>query len=980
MSDLSKQVREVREKLELEKPIVESALRSSKATTDALIRGLQQEHKKEEVKFSRFTALNDRYLSVERYCSDAKRLIEFHDPTQDAEENRKRNAFAIDAHILRAYAEPWDEGKHLGFEFFSNERLVKATGNGPRVPAFVYGSFFNIRNRSSILEAGRSDISDMVAHFESNWVDTSRSSYASAQFLKDLEIAYAAEDRRKGSRNALARAFDKLMLFGGGMHLRQGFSLARLTQLLRACRFSSPEHAIRGALRDQGYSDDRIKAYSDLVRHLVNDPTQLKQARDILTDAYKRWRDINLHDAIKNLLPNPKTLRRGEINDLNAILEIHLHNTCLDHLGLDVRLNYVTLSNRLFNFLRHFDKKLLRVPLLHPRTAIMFDNSSMFEECSPAINQVLTNAVAYGTSIPSDRKITVGELDEFERTLSEPLTKIRNTFLHTAADSPEDRTRMINTARMMFSGSDELDQETQRVERALAAVEKTLESQVVQVAKIYNEDSGNLAQSAWNAYVKYAVGNENKKGVDIVWRQFRCGETLRTTCLPVGGSYRYLFALHNSSIQDALRSRAKKIASHAESDDVFSVLDIDDFLDLVGEVKDEEVDTPSELLKRKNRAFKLFMRAIFAASYKQWPLAHSLATQAHRSFVEAYIEVEENSPLRDLQARAAQVDQEILFLRHLCRRAMAEASEAGRPRLRWLKEAADDLHKSARYTLDVPREYSDHTTELSPMSLRQALASIGLQIEFAIVAKEVDDVGHFNKLPHSQSPTIAWGKLPAFKPDSIVSISDLYEACCKLEERVRSEFSAMKDRAEESSHSAQFWRYFLLRCFSMRFLLDACFDIGVFPEVPEFDAENNKESLHEVVIHHRIYRRWVASMSLAAHSKSFDGEMFKGGELLIDPDNARDMEYRDIKIDTNPFFRALLSASSIKANATFSEDEEQWAIKSPPELLGAFARMDANCNELDMFGFPRSVIRMVKKKYAPAVTFQLSQEYGEDLR
>lgn len=89
-------------------------------------------------------------------------------------------------------------------------------------------------------------------------------------------------------------------------------------------------------------------------------------------------------------------------------------------------------------------------------------------------------------------------------------------------------------------------------------------------------------------------------------------------------------------------------------------------------------------------------------------------------------------------------------------------------------------------------------------------------------------------------------------------------------------------------------------------------------------------------------------------------------------------EYKDVDLGPNPFLRALISAANIRQRVTYDEEMEGWSVNNPSKLYAAFANLDAHCHSLDPFGFPRSVIRAVKKKYAKALCQQIRSQYSEE--
>ena len=915
-----------------------------KTTAEEVVRGLSK-YAGTSKAFTEYVKLQDRYLSIARYCDDATRLIGFHAARQDA---TLIELMAIDPHIMREYAEPWGESAHKGFFFLDNEAPKDSDNEAQRFPIFTYNANFNI-GHPIILSAGRSEISGHLAYFtkvaagEITSTSQLNEPMDIGNFLNELQVNFR-QDTSKSSN--LQSAFERLILAGGAPHMKQQLALSRLIGLMKRKNFHNPEAAIKNACIDNDL-DKELSFFIAHMKFLANNPAFLNPVRQQITDAYVCFTEVE--DTLSALQRSrgfhkrDKDLRGGELEDLNALIEVHVLNSCLQLCKLPIKINYVTLSLRMFNFVRQFDRNLLKAPLLHPRSAMMLHSSQLFDQHKDEMTKVVANAIAFARAIPENKTIAHSEIDRFERDFGDVLTSTRNTFLHSAADSEDERARMVQAIdRIVSSAEEEHHEKWSEIRLQLSS---QLSSQVSSVGSIFREKSSSLANSAWTAYQQFASDEDRTDNIHVNLRIFRdeVGEGARLVVMPLQGSYRYKFIIYNTDV-------VKLFESHGDHE--FRKITIGVFLKTIDSEEFEEHE--NALLSKKRIAIRFFSRAVFAASRGQWTLAESLATQAIEMLEEENLDNSDPALEGEVtKARAQLTLQELFFLRHMCRRAVAQGSDPYRGKLAWLRRAAQDLFESSRLTIEVPRKYSPYETEFNPTSLRQALAAIGLQIEWMVsLYEKTGNFAPIKLLYPTYNSDIAWSDIGLDKSLEPETDNFLFEFSSLIRNKIKNIYNELQ-KSGSDLHKEEDWRYLLLRAESMPLLIQACVDISLLPEtcIKSEHYNDNSENLFEVARLLDEHKDWIAI------ERTEDG-------------------FLDVDKSPNPFLSALISAANIRQRVSFDPERNCWLISNQSELYASFAKLDGNCNFLDPYGFPRAVIKAIKKKYVPALLEHMTNNYS----
>lgn len=963
---------ELLERLSIPNSAIREASRRWAGTSEELENGLESKHgaAKRGGKH-RFEKLRDRYISIARYCEDAQRLISFHslaDKSQSPDDlTQQSEILAIDPHLLHGYSDPWDLTNFTAFYYFPKQGELDL-----QLPMFTYSSLFH--KKPMILDAGRTELSEMLSYF----LKKAEGGGGGApdgdelnlpKFFKDLEEEFGQES---DSIVDASEAFKRLMLAGGKPQLKQQLALARLVGVMKRDTFLPPELAISSALDGEENDEHRLKI-SAYLRFVRNNPAILNDIRSSFSAAYREFRHKSeLPSAVTTETDFNSPLRIGEMYDLDAIMEVHVLNTCLQIAEIPVQVNYVTLSSRMYGFIRQFDRSVVRVPLLHPRSASMFHNSKIFDLHKEEMARVVAGAIAFGGSIPENGAITEEKIENFQTEYTSSMESTGNTFTHALADAKDERDFMINSIAMLVKEGSREEAIWKRVE---GSFHNKLERQVTDTGALYSKNSQSLAEDGWSAYRDFATEGSRGQQPSVLVRRFSDPENdvNRLAILPVGGAYRYLFTIHNSKVMAAFEQVPT---------DSFQSMPLKEILSKIETALDSK--GPDSNQTQKNEAIMYFVRAVFAASHGQWALAESLATQADEKLI-----LEEDTGLERLEeaflARVKQCKVEVLFLRHMCRRALSYSNGPGPRRNQWLKKSAKDLCESAALTCTIDPKFSGVKTKIDPTSVRQALAAFGLQIEWLTKQEGQMESEPLDCLPSGeQKPLFVWTGLNLSGSGVVQNRAGFRMAGQRVLEQVQEAYySVVAGGAEE--HSKENWRYLLLRAHTMLLTLDACVDTGLdwkkYGDPPDdLKFETKLQAISDLWAEHEVWERSCPAIKLDAEPAiKLDAEEGKTSEAKEGGAAADDSGPVSPR-SKNPFAAALLAAARVRLNVLEDRTDVEnsvWKVSDPAAFLRDFSSMDTYCNELNAFGFPRKVIRAVKKKYAKALINQLELEYSE---
>jgi hypothetical protein len=922
------------EKLFISETDLETACKEWEITTKAIEEGWRAGHGQTS---KDRTAIFERFLTLHRYCHDAGMLMERHLEQQSSDDAHKRKTLlVIDPHIFSAWSEYWVPTKHKGFDFVDQEHLDWDIERASRsFETFVYDSVFIEDAGCALLDAGRAEISEHVAYYAEKNVKR-----------KDVDILVAARElagELKGiteslssapSHNFVQTSFLKLMRFVSVPAIADNLALARLVRLMKRRNFYSTQAILRNAIRSTSPptagSDFAISTYDKFQRFLRTNSQSVARSRNSFIRAYEQFRLRTSYGDLRHGQPtSPDRLRGGEMHDLLAMHELHLLNVCLDAAGIDCEFAYVTLSTRMYNFVRGFDEAALRCRLLHPRTAHLINQDV-------ALMEEFTNSAAALTPLlqncKDDGLITSNELGDLEALIRPPLRSVRNACAFEVADEKGRREDIIAAIKHFADVKVSILDPSlaELIKSDLDDVEGLIKKSKALSISDYKEEAINIENSLWDEYEKLrqrvSEGAGESKEARVLIRRFETNGTRRFTCIPISGGYRHMFVLHNSFLDDTL----------CGIDQTACCFTMRELLDKVrnGAAAVAIGDSPI-LLKEKAKATEFFVKACFAAVDHDWMLAHTAAKLAHEVLEKGEFGRHHNEgrPIdtEDI-ARAYLLDQEILFLRHLCRRALAEASAPNRRLERWLALAAGDLNQCAHYARIIPAEYAPFDGETGPVSLRVTLAAIGLRIEWLYQERSmIEGYRGYSlglKLPQTEDRTLAWHSYHERLSSDNINFSELESIASSVGQRCEAQLSLIT-QSPNNKHNLGFWKFLRLRAYAMELLTSA------------------------------LCNRFEANFDNSRHADQFD---------LEEIGHIKDLawEYHTFVSDCSGehredrphhFMECLIGCTEI-------------AIKIGGGLYGNdlsrvekdIDNIDLHCSELYRFGFPRSVIRTLKSE------------------
>lgn len=937
-------------------------------------------------------ALQDRYLSIRFFCDDMRDLIDYHslvldkaltDNYEGKDKALDKQIFVPDAHLFLAFSDRSSESvqihdTHQGFSFLSSENIdASSNEDDDRYRLFVYDSIFKDEN-VSLTEASRTELTRTMSYLHDVALDEAAVKISRqdgvARLLDSLYHSWFVARITNKEFNPL-EAFNRLMSLAGGPLARQRLAFARFIEAIKRGKFQSPELSVARALAEhrEEFSEELV-VFSNLLRLSRNNPSIVAASRAGLHQSYEEFLVGSNLETNRPLATQRTRFRGGELFDLMAIHELHVLNTFLEVAGLPCRFRYVTMSKRIFDFLRMFDRKHLRVPLVHPRNAFLYRNKSVFSEHVQDFRHLLSHTVASGRSIQTNHDISTVELDDFEGKSIEIIKLVKHDFTHAVADKQSEREMLIGvlntTLSMLENPTEEQKEKKNRIAMELI---QQLKAQVDGAKSDIGNVSNSLETMAREAYESHLAPMTNS--AHLITRTYHADDpnTSRIVCLPTSGSYRHLFVVHQTPDM-----AAKSIMTQSS----VSMMSFKNMKEAVEKTTIGKETNPrsNKLEDRLKRSIVLFLHSHVAGSNKDWTLANSTIEQSHEALRDAKDKKTDNGTMWNyfgfskdalagedvwLKAKAMLQDQEILYFSQFCKRALSESSGSVQRRESWLRRARLDLNESAQRTLQVPRHLANFDSSINPVSVRQSLAAIGLAVEWLV---HVNDVSRNTMSRRGQreleailpstgnsidAKAFAWYHIEILshpiggKNDAL----EILEAIQILVDRIRVCYTEIL--VEPKDHSPFFWRYLLLRAISLKFFLMACIDCGLV----HFDLERSGEPL--------VKEEDLAEMQnmLALNDGDYISLISQGKAKITAIDDSNDVVDDQFKLNF-PFLRAMLSYAKLRMiSGNTAGPPNRKMVANQSDLLEEYARLVKVCHRLDPFGFSRRVVRAIKDRY-----------------
>lgn len=951
-----------------------------------LTEGFKADNDKEtEPTITEYVAHRDSFLSVARYCDEAREILSQYKSgdgittSPDPEASYSRKILAVDPHIISAYCEFWDPGSHTGFEFLKREIDTDENElNNYRL--FVYASLLTGTDLA-LLDPARGEISKMLAYFfqHQGAARNSEPTLTDRELFDALKNADLAGNIYRHGESRLAYLHQKaidLATTKAGAAGQQMLSLARLTRILEDGRFYQSEDLVRHALGDALKDDEeeKIGRFAALIRAVRARPDFANDSLIALDEAYRQFRATDyLTGQTAPERQHHRSLRPGEMHDLAIINELNIVNQALRLCGVDAELYYVTLSTRMYNFLSGFAKTDILAPIIHPRTALIYQENKLARDQKIALDAALSSPIAFGHGMKLDQIVRPSEIDKFTADMGTILTATRETFSYSVLAKIDGLDQFISTFEHIFAECPDPVVKADYPE-LIASLRENLDKITDDVGSIYRDV---VIESLFEkTYIAYeAFSHQFLKDQYVAIRKFEHQGVTRYTAIPVTRGYRHMFFIHNSFIDEALKG---KITSDTKR------MTMSQLLTTVRAAIDNELTKAATDSSgyAKAIAARAFVRALYAACKGEWNLVQSMASAGLRS-----LNLSENSDLAAVPsadvARGHLLAQELHFLDHLAERALAESSaNSGQHRSR-LSRAVASLHRSSKVSAGLPKCFAPFSTPYSPMSIRDALAAIGLLIEWNMKGVWRQATPRDNHLPAlltaTTNPEIAWQGLEILTtdtnrpsdPEGVAEFAtQVIAASAQLIERAKACHDHVSASHQEL-HSKSMWSYLVLRAHTMHLTALHARDLprGRYYRGLDSDALRN---ICQIRDDHSIFIANCPILPEDEFAPHYGSKHAKAGKTQ--DSGAPTSEQVP---DNNPFLSGLIAIETFVASTT-DRDGSARQIGDLAASLTAFAAIETSCNRLNRFGFPRLFLRKIKEQLAQPIIANLTRAYGKD--
>lgn len=727
-----------------------------RADRDAVVKGIVGDGEKPltEDAASRAKRLYVRYTNLRRLQSEYMALAAHHDDNSSNINNRRRILFyVIDPHILRMYADAWNDDNGLtGFAFLSNEWRYGTEEIEERRWFFLHliQAIFTTTTLGLTISA-RDALMQAITFFSTKksgenrrLADRLQRYEALLDLLKDVDGPSEGDSRQK-----LQRHYRHLVAATNFRATYPDIEIARLNRLLEKQRFRSIRNLI--ADPDNGLSASERETVLRLLGRLDRYPERVAQVQlDVdraFTDFFhlteiasselrsQRSSTAEPHGQVEDGATGALARRNREYLQRRAITEIHLANLCLEQAGVDAEIRYITFSGRLFDFIDPLSRN-LRVPLLHPRFLFAYRNPEFADRIRRGMDTILSAFSAALEVIDKDKIINPHEIDAVDK-FNRDLEPLRNTnsfgFLSAQPGMMvvEDIMKGVRRAaeELVSEGRSgnllNIDKVREKILGKLTALEHQILEGRDHAPRIFTDEFSKPREES-RLYLSFrnlteALAPESRPRILV--RMVRNGEgmPLRLVCLPVSGAYRYMFSITSAVI-------LSRLEDDMIIEDMPELIDLLKFIDkLEGIVQSER--TPSI----EDGGMLRFVRAFHAASYRDWSLADLLAQRA--------LDELENVKKEERGARYYFLIHELHFLRNLSTRGLAEQRHRGFAHVRMMTQSFDHLRNSAQSVVeaynceDRDESFTSDGPVLGTMTYRLALAFAGTMAELLITQK-----------------------------------------------------------------------------------------------------------------------------------------------------------------------------------------------------------------------------------------------------
>lgn len=926
---------------------IENARDEWRRINQALFAGVQ------EGEGVRHYELRRRYTGIRRLTAEARRMMLLPTTQQDI-----NVIYAVDPHLIRDYCVYWDSTSFQGLDFLDGEWRREEENERTQYAVYLTGSILRVPNLIC-LESGRSEIGEMLAKFlarpKSDPDPVSDSHVDGFEKALDEILPVAKTSARLGVSPSdisdfILQKFEALIGAGGIPLMQQHLSAARLIQVLRSGALRAPFHAMQDVVPAKERA--ALSAAQTAFMRASADAESVRAGKMTFYRAYtslaREARQSRLSQKLANLRP-------GELFNIDALYELHVLNNILESHGVSYKVQYITASGALFDFVSAFNKDNLNLELIHPRHVFFFQDRPRAQNLDK-FQAVFGGPNAFGEAVLDDDVIKIEEIEQFETNYVDLLREVRSSNSFATVEGNNERMALAEVMRQFAEKQapgvrERLLQKLQNIAEHLA-----LASEAVRDA--FAATAGDLSVQAFEAYKRFVdnLAGKSRKRLVLV-RAFGAEPSAdpqaisRVVCLLIGGGFRHIVKIYHPKAIQRLGASVAEV----------NPIDLALFVDLIKEVEADQSGLIAEGQPGGRddvaRSLPDFVRAVYSLVEREWLLAQSFCDSALdklegvKATDPATLQrVEGDGP----EARRRLMLHEVLLLRHYARRGIAANHVASSYRLRWMQIAADDLYRAGSFLLSVDDSYG-FTTSYEPNSVRLALAAFGFALEWAELLHHEEparrtNLGGRTLLPKTSIEDIVWRDLGTLtgpyldhskgEPDVAGLSTDLDT----LNARISAILSDLEQEKSQPRHSQEFWRFIKLRGLEIRSLLDLMGLLGVMPLDAGRNLGSSTDSFADLLLRHESFVRGLES----------------GGETG-----------EETQRSVHPFSEFLVTAHQLLALREGDVGKRSEVTKlRRAELLLSLSRLDAS---LGSTGFPRSISRHLLSTFGPEAARELRE-------
>lgn len=707
----------------------------------------------------------------QRFSYEARNLYTHH-----ANDDSKTIIYAIDPHILNSYAEFQKTNSVDNLDFIQDE-WTDDDDDAQKQNLSIKQQYMLYLTRSivqsdriCILPSGRTQLLENFTFFAN---ETRKAELGkNKQYLHDRVTRYEKVFNAFNTASAKANdenhqaQFQRLIAAFSSGSIYSDLAMSRLAEILSAGDFGNVKHVVQAAL--QGESPERRKDFFKLLDRMddvrgqgTEENGALNTARRTFDFAYSIYSELTKYTKTDtkrlnkliagetDLNQQDRTPPQSQYLNRSAVFEIHKINCAFEHLKLNYEIQYITNSTYLFNFVRNLDRN-LKCQLVHSRTYFAYRDKDFYK----SISKLSAGPIAFNSGalslIVSDKKVTGKELNQLKK-FKKHLKPFRNADAFSAATRgvPETFLNALNQSLEKLAEAiernDGLSEEDARsltkrvknmVETTKDQLDRYLTTGVVKdrddvISSIKRSTVSATSDQMYEIFNQLSKGNDDKPRIAVRMVLDSQNRPKRLICLPISGSFRYTFSISNTDVLN------QKVLTEKGIDGTFKILTIYSLVTAI-ETSIEHAKIAGEVhSENKSQAVKSLVRAIHAASYRDWSLTLFFCDDA-LNHLDKVTDVNKST------GRYYFLSGEVHYLKHLAQRGLAEIKSRGKAQIKRLVASRGSLQQAAKAmesayinTLNDQDDQQDpHPYEFDgALTYRLALAACGLSLELLVAQR-----------------------------------------------------------------------------------------------------------------------------------------------------------------------------------------------------------------------------------------------------